>query len=181
MQGEFYDISGANPIRITFRTASGERVIQGGDVRRIYMARPEGSSSTSSTASTGGDRKTVSVSARTAWTATGITVKQGQTVRFSATGEIDFTNRGAKAAPAGSPANLTDKNAPLPSAIQGALIGRIGGGQGRLARMASGSVFLVGNQESVVMPADGQLFLGVNDSGLNDNRGAFNVEITVGG
>jgi hypothetical protein len=59
---------------------------------------------------------------------------------------------------------------------QGALIGRVGGvARGRGA--SGGQVFQIGDQTSVVMPADGTLYLGVNDSGLDDNRGNFSVRI----
>ena len=59
--------------------------------------------------------------------------------------------------------------APLPRALAGALLGRIGSGQ----------PFAIGNLTSVVMPADGELFLGVNDDGLNDNSGQFTVTVTA--
>lgn len=175
VQGEFYDLMGASPIQIVFRTSAGERVLQGPDIRRIYMARAPGEA-TASTASAGGDASTIIVSSRTAWTNTGITVRRGDTVRFEASGEIVFSPRGHVAQPSGSVDRLFDSNAPVPSALQGALVGRVGAA--RAVRGASGSVFAIGGQSSVVMPADGTLFLGVNDSGVNDNRGDFTVKVT---
>ena len=50
----------------------------------------------------------------------------------------------------------------------GALIGRIDNGQ----------PFFIGNQPAVRMPANGQLFLGINDDILNDNTGDFYVTIS---
>jgi hypothetical protein len=113
------------------------------------------------------------VSARTAWTNTGIQVRSGDELRFETTGEIVFSPRGHVANSAGSVDRLFDSRAPIPSALQGALIGRIASG-GR----ATGAAFGIGNLTSVVMPGDGTLFLGVNDSGLNDNSGQFTVKIT---
>jgi hypothetical protein len=171
--GEFYDISGTSPLRITFRTANGERVLQSSDVRRIYVTRAEQTAAAPPTPGPtptpieGG--KTVTVSARTAWTATGVNVARGQTVRFSATGEIQFSPQNHKATPAGSVDNLFDSRAPVRSALQGALVGRV------TAARTGGAAFLIGDRGSVVMPADGQLFLGVNDSGLGDNQGSFTV------
>ena len=72
------------------------------------------------------------------------------------------------AAPAGSKSGRKATGAPLPNALAGALIGRIGNGQ----------AFAIGNQTTVQMPAAGQLFLGVNDDGFDDNQGEFRVDIT---
>ena len=57
--------------------------------------------------------------------------------------------------------------APLPSALAGALIGRIG----------NGAPFGIGNQTLVPMPATGELFLGVNDDEVGDNSGGFVVDV----
>jgi hypothetical protein len=174
-QGEFYDVQGAQPIRIVVRTGAGERTLQGPEVLRIYMTRTDtGASATPS--SVGGPWSTVIVPARTAWTSTNLTVRRGQTVRFEATGEIVFSPRGHVAKPAGSVDGLFDSNAPVPSAPQGALVGRIGAA--RAVRGSGGTTFAIAGQSTVVMPADGVLFLGVNDSGVNDNRGEFTVRIT---
>jgi len=63
----------------------------------------------------------------------------------------------------------------------GALIGRIVSGRGVAAIARGGSsVFLIGDQNSVEMPATGTLYLGVNDSGLRDNKGTFQVKVTIG-
>jgi hypothetical protein len=180
--GEFFDIGGANPIRLTFRTSAGERQFSGSDVRRIYMTRvdasgaavPTGVGSTSGGGQapplTGG--RTVQVSSTMGWTPVGITVRQGQVVRFEATGEIRI-NANDVAIPTGNHQNQFDSQAPVPSVLQGALIGRIV--QGR----ALGTPFAIGNQATITMPASGQLYLGVNDSRLNDNTGQFTVRVVA--
>jgi hypothetical protein len=173
VQGEFYDLMGASPVRIVFRTASGERVFNGPDIRRIYMTKAEGGSTSSTASASGSDMRTITVSARTAWTNTGIQVRSGDELRFETTGEIVFSPRGHVAKSAGSVDGLHDTRAPIPNALQGALIGRIGP-TGRAASQPFG----IGNLTSVVMPSDGMLFLGVNDSGLGDNRGEFTVKIS---
>jgi hypothetical protein len=71
---------------------------------------------------------------------------------------------------AGSPANRTAANAPLPGTPIGALIGRVGNSQ----------PFVIGNQTRVQMPAAGLLFVGINDDHLADNAGEFRVEIQGG-
>jgi hypothetical protein len=173
VQGEFYDLMGASPVRIVFRTPSGERVFSGPDIRRIYMTKAEGGTTAATASPSSDDVKTITVSSRTAWTNTGIQVRTGEELRFETTGEIVFSPRGHVAGSAGSVDRLYDTRAPIPSALQGALIGRIVTG-GR----AAGQAFGIGNLSSVAMPGNGTLFLGVNDSGLNDNRGEFTVKIS---
>ena len=56
------------------------------------------------------------------------------------------------------------------SRFEGALIGRIG----------NGAPFAIGDQTiALPMPADGQLFLAVNDDEVGDNKGAFVVTLRV--
>ena len=56
---------------------------------------------------------------------------------------------------------------PIPNAPAGALVGRIDNGQ----------PFLIGRNTSVRMPANGTLFLGINDDNVTDNGGDFRVLI----
>jgi hypothetical protein len=117
------------------------------------------------------------VSARQQWTATGITVREGDTVLFEASGEIRLNREGNwTAQPAGSPDNRYDRNAPVPTALVGALIGRIGAAR---PLAPSGRPFAIGNQTSVVMPDSGALYLGINDSNTADNSGTFSVHVRV--
>ena len=57
----------------------------------------------------------------------------------------------------------------MPNVLAGALIGRIG---------PNGQPFAIGSGVSVPMPAAGQLFLGINDDGMDDNQGEYRVDIT---
>jgi hypothetical protein len=57
---------------------------------------------------------------------------------------------------------------PVPAANVGALIGRV----------ATSRAFYIGAGEGpITMPSAGRLLLGVNDNELQDNSGAFRVEI----
>jgi hypothetical protein len=58
----------------------------------------------------------------------------------------------------------------------GALIGRID--NPARAGQASSRAFLIGTQTSVVMPSEGELLLGVNDSNHDDNNGVFTVRVS---
>jgi hypothetical protein len=110
------------------------------------------------------------VSSRNQWTPTGITVRRGQVLNFTTTGEIQLspdTNDMASVAGSKTGRRPTAR-APLPNELAGALIARIGNSR----------PFGIGDQTSWPVPASGQLFLGINDDSLGDNTGEFRVAIT---
>jgi hypothetical protein len=170
IDGTLYDISGTTPLKITVRTASGEREFSSGEIGRIVLSKPTSAVATSGTTnSTIPDGTGVAVAANQAWTGTGLTVRKGEILTFNTTGQVQLsTDTGDIATPAGSNAGKYAGGAPLPRALAGALIGRIGNGQ----------PFAIGNQTSITAPAAGQLFLGINDDNLSDNQGGFRVQIT---
>jgi hypothetical protein len=56
----------------------------------------------------------------------------------------------------------------MPQTLAGALIGRVGP-----TRM-----FGIGDQTTALdMPADGRLFIGINDDNVDDNQGEFRVDV----
>jgi hypothetical protein len=171
--GTFYDIGGTSPLRLTFKTSSGDREISSSEVARIALSRTDAAaaatgttgSTTTLTPATGNG---LVVSARQAWTPTGITVRRGEVLTFNTTGDVQLSgDTNDVAGSAGSKSGRYAANAPIPRAFAGALIGRIG----------NSAPFAIGNQTTVTMPAAGQLFLGVNDDGFDDNAGEFRVEI----
>ncbi len=106
------------------------------------------------------------------WTDTGVTVRKGQRVAFEAVGTVYFgADDNMKAGPDGSGA-VTDRQRrglPVPEMGVGGLIGRVDNSE----------PFPIGTGTSpIVMPATGRLFLGINDSKLDDNTGFFRVRIT---
>jgi hypothetical protein len=165
--GNFYDIGGTTPLRITVDTDSGRRDFTSSEVGRIYLA-PVGGSAGTAGAQPGAPGSVVVV-ANQAWTPTGLIVRRGETLTFQTTGEVQLSGDGNdKAHSAGAYSQRRPgAGAPLPPELAGALVARIGNGQ----------AFAIGNSTTVTMPADGQLFLGVNDDALGDNSGQFNVSI----
>ena len=115
----------------------------------------------------------VQVSAQQQWTPTGILVRQGQTLRFEATGEIALNRSRSVRARSGGAANQLDRTARMPAVPLGALIGQI------TVNGRAGSPFAIGDDASVTMPGDGELFLGINDGNFADNTGTFAVSIDV--
>jgi hypothetical protein len=169
--GNLYDIGGTTPLRLTLHTPSGERIVGSNEVARIVLARTDAAVA----GTTGGGTANLQpatgsgliVSARQAWTPTGINVRRGDVLTFNTTGEIQLSGDvNDVATPAGAKSQRYAPNAPLPRNFAGALIGRVGN-----------TPFAIGSQTSVTMPATGALFLGINDDGFEDNVGEFRVDI----
>jgi hypothetical protein len=168
VNGQLFDIGGTSPLKITVKTSSGDREFSSSEIGRIVLAKPAAATagSTSSLAPPTGTG--ISVSPRQQWTSTGLTVRKGEVLSFNTSGEVQLSGDTADVATsAGSKTGRRATGAPLPSALAGALIGRIGTGQ----------AFAIGNQTTVAMPAAGQLFLGINDDGFDDNHGEFRVDV----
>jgi hypothetical protein len=58
----------------------------------------------------------------------------------------------------------------VPAATHAGLIGKVG---------TAGKPFLLGSHVQFISPADGNLFLGINDVGLDSNGGQFDVTVTT--
>ncbi len=118
----------------------------------------------------GPQTRTIAVPSTQQWTPTLIRVNQGDRITIQATGEIQLrpASFNDKAGVAGSYTQRLAPNSPLPKAFAGALIGRIDSGQ----------PFGIGDQKSIVAPASGLLYLGINDDVLTDNTGQFQVTVS---
>lgn len=165
-----------SPYLISFRTSSGqERQLPGAEVARVYFGESTAASSDrgivgsrrDSVVGTVGadDDRVITVSSRQLWTPTGLMVRRGERLRLHSTGQIRLSAAGLTASPDGS--GQTDPGAPLPQTFSGALIGRVGNAR----------PFPIGTQSEIEMPESGPFILGINDSVLTDNDGAFRVEI----
>ena len=111
----------------------------------------------------------VEISVSRSWTDTGLDVQAGDTIVVSASGAV--TTGGKEATPDGSQRNWRDllKTFPLNDASRGALIGRIGGDEGR--------PFLVGSRRESRVPVSGRLFLGINLPPGELATGTFKVAV----
>jgi len=173
VKGRLYDVAGSYPLKITIDLpGGGTREYRSTDLKRIYLARPSGSTTSTATTqptTTSTGATSVRVPATTQWVDTGLTVRRGESVRFNATGQVQLSsNSGDTATPAGSTTGRRPTGGPMNQVLAGALIGRIGPVQ----------MFGIGNQTAALtMPADGRLFIGINDDNVNDNQGEFQVEV----
>ncbi len=110
------------------------------------------------------------VSANSPWTDTGVDIRPGQPVYFDTHGGDIEWKRGTRTRAGGDPDGRYDAGRPMPGRPVGALIAKVG--------RDSRDYFFIGDQEGPVrVRGDGRLFLGINDSNLSDNRGAFRVTI----
>jgi hypothetical protein len=179
IQGNFVDIRGGErganqPLSLIFRTTSGEeRNVPLNNVSRVYFGNFPTSTTVASSSPAAGDplpNGAVRVPGNSTWVATPLFVRKGERVTFNVTGQIqlsDDTNDVAHSA--GSLTQRRANGSPLPQNLAGALIAKVG----------NSAPFPIGNVTTpVTMPEDGQLYLGVNDDEVSDNRGEFIVQLS---
>jgi hypothetical protein len=174
IEGRLNDIGGSYPLRLTFEP--GARDLNSSEVAVVYLAPGPGMAAAAPVPAPGltppgsiGPGRTISVPATQQWTSAGFNVRQGQTLYLQTSGQIQFSpDSNDRAESAGNPSKRVP-GAPLPNAFAGALIGRVGNGQ----------PFAVGNLTELRAPANGQLFLGINDDNVSDNAGQFQVSIST--
>ena len=118
---------------------------------------------------------TINVPGTSRGTDTGIDVRAGDPITFTANGTIIAGQRVGQVGPEGASSSGfgSGVNArPVPSAGVGALIAYI--------RMANGQLsqpYTIGSQLAGTVPADGRLILAINDDNYSDNSGSFSVRI----
>lgn len=192
-KGQLDRIEGARVGEATVRfraDGGGERSVPMRDVARIYLgnypgaapsapapSQPQPTPSYPSTGNQGrnygGAGQTITVPGNQQWVDTGLTVRQGQALSIRASGEVVLSaDPNDKASPNGALGGRHAVNAPLPQTLAGALIGRIG--NGRPFGIGAGPA-------NINAPDSGRLYLGVNDDGMGDNTGQFEVSISTQG
>jgi hypothetical protein len=177
LTGRFVDIRGGEATAaagenhtLIFRTGNEERRIALDEVARIYFGNyPFTSTAATPSAPANMPQGAIRVNANSTWVPTNIVVRQGDRLVFNVTGQVQLSDDGGDIATAGgSHRGRRAASAPIPNALAGALIAKIG----------NSAPFGIGDQTTpIAMPARGELFLGVNDDYVNDNRGEFIVEI----
>lgn len=161
----------AGPRTYVFRTAAGEeRSYQPEQVARIYLGLYPFAAAVQSDVAAAPQvpAGAIRVPASSGWVATGLTVRKGDLVSFTTSGEVQLSDNAADRAKAAG-TTRTAQMAPLPTVNAGALIGRIGN---------NGRPFGIGDQASVPMPDAGMLYLAVNDDERGDNAGEFIVLVS---
>jgi Ca2+-binding EF-hand superfamily protein len=114
--------------------------------------------------------QTFRVNSQQRWLDTGIMVRAGDIIRLQSSGQIQLSDNASDVAgTAGATSRRMAPDAPISNIFAGALIGKIG----------AYSPFAIGDQSQITAPVSGQLYLGVNDDHLPDNRGEFTVQVSV--
>jgi hypothetical protein len=178
LQGNFVDISetekGSNePHTLVFRTTGGEeRRVSLDNVARIYFGNFP-AATTANNSAAGAEQLpagAVRVPGNSTWVATPLFVKKGDRVSFNVSGQVQLSSDANDVAQAaGALSQRRAAGSPLPQNFAGALIAKVG----------NSAPFPIGDVTTpVTMPADGQLYLGVNDDEVSDNRGEFIVRLT---
>lgn len=180
--GKIYHISPDGSTISYDRRGGGRQDISANQLARVYV-NPAGarsvfagvvSSSAANAVATSGvmSAGAISVPANQPWTDTGITVKKGDRVSFISNGQITIAsgpNPEFIATADGSGTFTAPRTGyPVPALPVGGLIARVG----------NGAAFPIGsNSQAITMPANGRLYVGVNDDQFGDNSGAFAVTI----
>ena len=139
-----------------------------GELTRNELTNAELSAANPGAVGTAG--RTIVVEGSRGWVDSGISVRNGDRIVVEADGSVTLsTNNSDVANPGGSQSGRLAPSAPLPNQPAGALIARIGDGR----------AILVGNRQSFTANDSGRLYLGVNDDHFDDNRGQFNVNVSV--
>ena len=175
--GRFVDITGgeenARPddkYGVIFRLNNGEeRRAPLDEVGRIYLGNFPGAAPTEGASTDPVPAGAIRVPGNTRWVETPLTVRSGDQIRFNVSGRVQLSEDPEDVAiSAGSLRGRRAAGAPLPESLAGALIARVG----------NSPPFAIGNVTTPIpMPANGQLYLGINDDEVGDNRGEFGVNI----
>jgi len=109
---------------------------------------------------------------KTPWLDTGIALQQGDEITVVARGKVFWKKHSTQwCTPDGAPGTKKGFWKPLPKINTGALIGKIG--------RSSYQYFLIGSYKRFISNKSGRFFIGVNDDNNFDNRGYYQVKITV--
>ena len=159
------------PRVVSFKPSSGnERRARMSEVRRMYFGNyPQPATAPAPAPAPSG---AIRVAANQRWVSTGLVLARGAQVQFESSGEVVLSGDAEdKAGTAGSMRGRFAPGAPLPQALAGALIGRVG----------NAAPFAIGNMTGPLSPPGqgGELMLSVNDDELSDNQGAFMVTVRV--
>lgn len=155
------------PRLVYVETGGEEKRFPMDDVGRLYFGNYP--ATTAASGASQAPAGAVRVPGNSDWVPTNVTVRKGERVSFSATGRVQLSTDTADVAqPAGSLRQRYAEASPLPRNFAGALIAKVG----------TAPAFPIGDNTSpIVMPADGALYLRVNDDVMDDNSGEFHVTV----
>lgn len=106
------------------------------------------------------------------WVDSGIDLKAGDTVRITASGQLQYSNARQANGPEGLPRSFTDllRAMPLNEAGRGTVVGRIGSSDAARA-------FQIGALYNGQARIDGRLFVSINETSFDQATGSYHVTI----
>lgn len=175
---EWVDVGGTSPLRLAVKAKGEDRDLMSNDVARIYLMRPAAMANATGGVFNDSGRAgmqtdgSILVAANQPWTDTSLQVRTGEFIRIEVTQAIRVRQGNETVTADGESGNQARlRGVPVASMPLGGLIGRVGTGQ----------PFAIGTApQPIRMPANGRLFLGINDLDFNDNSGSFRVVVTRG-
>lgn len=174
-RGSFADARGAFEVQIQRERGGGFR--EADDLERSDAIRSRNRFPGGPGRGPGRVERDLSVPGNSRGVDAGIDVRAGDQITFTATGTIVAGQRAGTVGPEGGRSTGFGSiigTRPVPSAGVGALIGYL-----RMLDGQNSQPFFIGSSLTWTAPADGRLYLLVNDDNYNDNSGAFTVHITV--
>jgi hypothetical protein len=111
---------------------------------------------------------TIDVAVDRSWVDTGVALDRGEMFSVLASGTIDFGSNNTD--PEGFGPDTYDQYNVVPCSDHAGLIGKVG---------QDGEPFFIGAEGVSVATAAGRLYLGVNDTNIGDNSGAYAVRLTT--
>ena len=129
--------------------------------------------------------KKITVPANAGWVDTGIDVEEGKELVFQGEGRISLQKGNPEAGCGPEGYDIQGFQQPLPDGNLGCLAGRVtrllavrkDEKTGEEVRDELIKYFYIGREQTVSMPFQGRLFLGVNENVVKDNDGEFAVSI----
>jgi hypothetical protein len=112
----------------------------------------------------------ITLNAATRWVDTGITVRIGQEILFSANGSI-YIDKETQVYQDGQMPLVVNAGKPLPNQPTGAIIARVG------TSTRAEPCYVGADKAPFQLAQKGNLFLGINDFDFSDNSGSFEVTI----
>jgi hypothetical protein len=171
-RGSYADARGSFSVQIRR-----ERDLTAADTEdQTFPRRPPGiRSRTRPPIDTTPEEVTITVPGTSRGTDTGLDVRSGDQIVFTASGTVVAGQRAGQVSPEGghtSGLGAIIGTRPVPNAGVGALIGYI-----RTIDGQTSQPFFIGSQLTLTVPVDGRLFLAINDDNYSDNSGSFSVRI----
>ena len=143
---------------------------------QTFRRRPPGiRSRTRPPIATTPEEVTITVPGTSRGTDTGVDVRSGDQIVFTASGTVVAGQRAGQVSPEGGRSSgfgAIIGTRPVPSAGVGALIGYI-----RTIDGQTSQPFFIGSQLTLTVPVDGRLYLAINDDNYSDNSGSFEVKV----